>query len=519
MNLASDPTIQRKITRMAERVRWKQPALTSRGIDQTRLVLEPDGDQPGQEDPFHFLVLGDSGTGRHRFHSPPRRIAERLLPHKPDAAFLLHTGDVVYLVGAADQYRDNFLRPYREWLQDGEQWSSLSHEGMVFNQPFLPVPGNHDYYDLSFPVALVAGLTLPLRRHLQWFHDVDAGWRGSGQGEVYAQAFMDVLHQLPPSRLEQHLETHYDAVWDGHRCLHYRPGRLTRLPNRYYRFRHAGVDVFAIDSNTLISPVAPSKDRRSLQQELQACEHQQNHVYQSLASGGVDEESRDALLDELETLQESILDLRRRIGQGATVDEAQLKWLMDGLIASHRDPTVRGRILTMHHPPYVTEATKWTQADTMAIRLRLRQVLDGVAASLGNTMAAAAPVDLVLSGHAHCLEVLRTHDTGHADSGIHWVICGGSGYGLRSQRREGARLMEMNDDGSEKHVASSDLYIGKDWPPAEGRHAYSGLRVDIAAGRPLTIRLTPLVSCRADRGWSDQDLETITLSGPSHRRQ
>ena len=211
---------------------------------------------------------------------------------------------MVYLVGAADQYRDNFLRPYREWLQDGEQWSSLSHEGMVFNQPFLPVPGNHDYYDLSFPVALVAGLTLPLRRHLQWFHDVDAGWRGSGQGEVYAQAFMDVLHQLPPSRLEQHLETHYDAVWDGHRCLHYRPGRLTRLPNRYYRFRHAGVDVFAIDSNTLISPVAPSKDRRSLQQELQACEHQQNHVYQSLASGGVDEESRDALLDELETLQE-----------------------------------------------------------------------------------------------------------------------------------------------------------------------------------------------------------------------
>ena len=65
---------------------------------------------------------------------------------------------------------------------------------------------------------------------------------------------------------------------------------------------------------------------RSLQQELQACEHQQNHVYQSLASGGVDEESRDALLDELETLQESILDLRRRIEQGATVDKAQLQW-------------------------------------------------------------------------------------------------------------------------------------------------------------------------------------------------
>ncbi len=81
MNLASDPTIQRKFTRMAERVRWKQPSLSSRGIDQTRLVLDPDGDQTGEDDAFHFLVLGDSGTGRHRFHSPPRRIAERLLPH------------------------------------------------------------------------------------------------------------------------------------------------------------------------------------------------------------------------------------------------------------------------------------------------------------------------------------------------------------------------------------------------------------------------------------------------------
>ena len=128
-------------------------------------------------------------------------------------------------------------------------------------------------------------------------------------------------------------------------------------------------------------------------------------------------------------------------------------------------------------------------------------------------------MDLVLSGHAHCLEVLRTHDTGHADSEINRVICGGSGYGLRRQRREGPRLMETHGDGSEKHIASSDLYIGRDWQPADGRDAYSGLRVDIEAGRPLTIRLTPLVSCRVDRDWSDQDLVPFTLPGPSQRRK
>ena len=76
-------------------------------------------------------------------------------------------------------------------------------DGLVFNQPFLPVPGNHDYYDLSWPVALLAGLTLPLRRYLQWFDDVDAGWRGSKQGEAYARVFLDVLNQIPPARLQR----------------------------------------------------------------------------------------------------------------------------------------------------------------------------------------------------------------------------------------------------------------------------------------------------------------------------
>ena len=98
---------------MGKRVRWQHPELIRRGIDQTRLVINNANGTPAAHDAFHFLVLGDSGTGRHRRHSPPRRIAERLLPHKKGAAFLLHTGDVVYLVGAADQYRDNFLKPYR----------------------------------------------------------------------------------------------------------------------------------------------------------------------------------------------------------------------------------------------------------------------------------------------------------------------------------------------------------------------------------------------------------------------
>ena len=180
MNLASDPPIERKIMRMAHRVRWQHPAISARQIDQTRLVIEQPDLNSAEHSAFHFLVLGDSGTGRHRRHSPPRHIAERLLPHKDKAGFLLHTGDVVYLVGAAAQYRNNFIRPYREWLSGGDDWESINPQKLVFNKPFLPVLGNHDYYDLAPIISALAGLTLPLRRHLQWFHDVDTGWRRGG---------------------------------------------------------------------------------------------------------------------------------------------------------------------------------------------------------------------------------------------------------------------------------------------------------------------------------------------------
>ena len=503
---------------MSARVRWNHPELIRQGIDQTRLVIDRGKNNPGIDEAFHFLVLGDSGTGRHRFQSPPRRIAERLLSHKADAAFVLHTGDVVYLVGALDQYRLNFMRPYREWLHHGNDWNTISPEGLVFNQPFLPVPGNHDYYDLSLPVALLAGLTLPLRRYLQWFDDIDAGWRGSRQGEAYARVFLDVLNQIPPARLAAHLNLHYDAVWDGQRCMRYRPSVNTRLPNRYFRFRHAGVDVFAIDSNTLITPEKPTNNRRHLKGDLRILEERQTIIYKTIASSNLDENHRDELFDELETLQEECFDLQRQITQinqikqGAIVDHEQLEWLKEGLIASHRDPSVRGRILTMHHPAYVTEKTKCNQADTHAIRRQLRDVFDAVVRALGEELGSAKPVDLVLSGHAHCLEVLRTHETGHADREINWVICGGSGYGLRMQRREGPELIEQGK-ASSSVIASNKLFIGRNWNGTAEGDAYSGLRIDIAEGKPLRMSLTPLVSSRTSKGWIDAEPAPITLGG------
>ena len=514
MNLASDPPIERKITRMAQRVRWQHPAISARKIDQTRLVIEQPGMNSGEHSAFHFLVLGDSGTGRHRRHSPPRHIAERLLPHKDKAAFLLHTGDVVYLVGAAAQYRNNFIRPYREWLTGGESWESIQPQNLVFNQPFLPVLGNHDYYDLAPIISAMAGLTLPLRRHLQWFHDVDTGWRGSDQGGCFAHAFMDVLSDVSSSRLDDYLDRHYTAEWDGQRCLQYQPGHHTRLPNRYYRFRHAGVDVFALDSNTLIAPLSGRDDRASLRQQLKSLDDEQTRCLKALSLKARDEQQRDGLMDDLETLQEERLDLQRRLHHHAAEDGEQLTWLRDGLIASHRDPHVRGRILTLHHPPYVTERTKWAQADTLGIRQRLRTVLDDVNRVLGRQSRSQRTVDLVLSGHAHCLEILRTDDTGHGDSFTNWAVCGGSGYSLRDQRGQGPHLSESQSNGEQRRVATSDLYVGRSWADCDGGKAYSALRVDISEGSPLRIRLTPLISHREENGWNEVTMNPIELPQP-----
>ncbi|NET36672.1 MAG: hypothetical protein F6K19_32365 [Cyanothece sp. SIO1E1] len=142
-----DPPIATKINQMQARVRWQHPVMLDRGIDQTRMVLD-DGQADSQD--FSFLVIGDSGSGPHPNHHPQRRVAEQMLPHHQDCRFLLHTGDVVYQVGSSEQYPDNFIKPYREFLVGGEQPDRIAYDQMLFRLPFLPVLGNHDYYNLPF---------------------------------------------------------------------------------------------------------------------------------------------------------------------------------------------------------------------------------------------------------------------------------------------------------------------------------------------------------------------------------
>ncbi|MDF5706876.1 MAG: metallophosphoesterase [Nostoc sp. S4] len=518
MKLVSDPPIAKKIRKMNQRVRWQDPLIVERSIDQTRLVLN---DGQAEDSEFSFLVVGDSGSGRHGGQNPQRQVAELMLPHHNECRFMLHTGDVIYLVGSSEYYQQNFIEPYREFLLSGEHPRQIAYDQMVFKLPILPVLGNHDYYDLPIFLGLVSVTTLPIRKLLRSRLDLDVGLHGSDTGDAYARAFLDYLKAFRlPGELDDHLNRYYTAKTHTGRCLSYQPGHFTRLPNRYYTFRYGGIDFFALDSNTFNDPPPLPKtrqgeaDRQVLEKRRQDLEQEKLQIMESSTKlnpeNPIEVDELEDFQAKLSQIEEIIVDIDKQLAtdRPTETDIEQLDWLKQRLIESWNTEEVRGRVVYFHHPPYVTEATKWQQAQTLTIRNHLRDVLDGVAQQIGSLNQGRPLIDLVLNGHAHCLEYLQTTDTGHGDSHIHWLVCGGSGFSLRRQRIEGADLMEEN-----KLVARSHLFIGRNGYRSQKRRPYSGLRIDVKGeGHPKFI-VRPLVAEWYQRQWHNSELEPLIVSG------
>ncbi len=524
MEFVSDPPISVKIRKMKERVRWRESLIVERGIDQTRMVFE---DNWADNPEFSFLVVGDTGSGRQGGQNPQRRIAELMLAHSDESRFVLHTGDVVYMVGSSEYYLKNFIEPYREFLMGGDQPKRIAYENMVFKQPILPVPGNHDYYNLPFLYGVMAQSTWPLRHLLGFQLGLDIGWHGSGEGRAYARAFLDYLKALDTKEeLSRHLDRHYTAQTSTGRCLRYEPGRFTRLPNRYYTFRSGGIDFFALDSNTFNAPppLTATKEgearRRMLENRHDEMERQKLQILEACPSLSPDRpeeaEQLDDLRNRLTQINEVEIDIDKQLASDETTvtDFEQLNWLQQRLIESWNTAEVRGRVIYLHHPPYVTEATKWHQGQTLAIRHRLRQVLDAVSEAVGSLAEGRPLVDLILSGHAHCLEYIRTGDTGHADSNLNWIVCGGSGFSLRRQRTEGPELTEPFEDNGvpiTRKVARSLLFVGRNGEGSQKRRPYSFLRIDVQDGRPPKFIVRPFVAERFQRQWSNSHIEPFVL--------
>jgi hypothetical protein len=514
-----DPDIPVKISRMSQRVKWRDPVIQAHQIDQTRLVID---DEQGDRPEFSFLVIGDSGSGSHRRHNPQQRIADKMVEQSDRCQFVLHTGDVVYLVGSSEYYQQNFIRPYRHFLVGGDRFKEIDYQNLVFNKPFFTVLGNHDYYDLPCLVGLISQLTLPFRFLVRSKVELDVGRYGSHVGDAYARAFLDYLCRFSsPEALEKHLKQHYRAQWGEGNCLHYRPGEFTRLPNRYYAFRYGNIDFFALDSNTINAPLPLSEaENGDLRQELiqrrAQVEQQKREVLQKAMGLDMNDLSDIDHLDDLRTkveyLEEVEQDIHKQLSSTAKspVDQAQLDWLRDRLIESWRDPAVRGRVLFFHHPPYVTEATKWYQGQTLAIRKRLRQVLDEVQSALGDRPRDQPLVDLVINGHAHCFEHIKTGETGHGDAHIDWLVCGGSGYSLRRQREEGNDITEQKN-GSETVIARSHCFIGRTGRGSDKHRPYSCARIDVKGGDRPRFVVQPIVSDYHHHQWIDRPTDPFEL--------
>lgn len=226
--------------------------------------------QPPDPEHFEFLALGDTGDSEPDTALSPQDAVARCLAEScagpvgaGAACLVLHTGDVVYMTGERRLYERNFRRPYASFLT-----AESTVENLVFRLPFLPVPGNHDYYDfarwarLLVRTPVVGSGVRAVAREL-FTYRVPEG--GSGMGRTFMEAF---VNGTPP---------------DG--PLRYQPGAHTRIPNRYYQARFGSVDFFALDSNTLEPPppsANPARVRREAARRVRELEEKMTAVEREL---------------------------------------------------------------------------------------------------------------------------------------------------------------------------------------------------------------------------------------------
>ncbi|MFI1360176.1 metallophosphoesterase family protein [Streptomyces sp. NPDC020898] len=101
------------------RSRWSEQR-TVAGAPADKVIRRSDPDR------FSFMVIGDTGEG----DAPQYAVVPGFLRVGQDTAFTVLASDVIYPVGATDDYGTKFFRPYQD-----------------YQAPIYAIPGNHDWYE------------------------------------------------------------------------------------------------------------------------------------------------------------------------------------------------------------------------------------------------------------------------------------------------------------------------------------------------------------------------------------
>ncbi|MGW3647130.1 metallophosphoesterase family protein [Streptomyces sp. NPDC000878] len=101
------------------RSRWSEQR-TAAGAPADKVVRRSEPDR------FSFMVIGDTGEG----DAPQYAVVPGFLRVGQDTAFTVLASDVIYPVGATDDYNTKFFRPYQD-----------------YPAPIYAIPGNHDWYE------------------------------------------------------------------------------------------------------------------------------------------------------------------------------------------------------------------------------------------------------------------------------------------------------------------------------------------------------------------------------------
>ncbi|GAA3906242.1 metallophosphoesterase [Streptomyces lacrimifluminis] len=101
------------------RSRWSEQR-TAAGAPADKVIRRSDPDR------FSFMVIGDTGEG----DAPQYAVVPGFLTIGQDTAFSVLASDVIYPVGATDDFGTKFFRPYQS-----------------YPAPIYAIPGNHDWYE------------------------------------------------------------------------------------------------------------------------------------------------------------------------------------------------------------------------------------------------------------------------------------------------------------------------------------------------------------------------------------